>query len=297
MESKRLLNIKIEEKLKKEKKSFFVWLSHDVDWVRKDLIHSLYYTYKQKRIYHLKEIFFKEHRYWNFDKIMELEAKYNAKSTFFFLHETMSPNLKEINSLFKSRKRYSFFDKKIQAEIKKVDRSEWEVGLHGSYYSYANIDLLKMEKKLLENILGKNIIGSRQHYLNLKIPETWEFHNKLGFKYDSSFGAKNDVGFKDNIYYPFKPLENDFTVFPLSMMEGYLEKISKNNITLAKKIIDNLINTAIKKKTILSILWHNRSIDYLEFPNLYSLYVYILEQTRARNGEFILPKMFLNEKH
>lgn len=276
-------------------KQLLVWLSHDVDWVKKNFIHNLYYTYKQKRLYHLKELFFKENRYWNFDKIMELESKYNAKSTFFFLHETMKPNYSSFNSFLTSRTRYSFHDKKIESVIRTIDNAGWEIGLHGSYLSYQNYDLLKYEKELLDNILGKKVNGIRQHYLNLNIPKTWQNQEKLGFKYDSSFGLKNDVGFKDNIYYPFMPFKkSSFTVFPLVLMDGYLEKVAKYNYIKATKIIDNLFEIAIARKTILSVLWHNRSIDNKEFPLLYRLYEYILKRTVKLGGEFIMPNQIIN---
>jgi peptidoglycan/xylan/chitin deacetylase (PgdA/CDA1 family) len=276
-----------------KKPSFYVWLSHDVDWVKKDYIHSLYGFLKYKRTYHLKELFRKENRYWNFDKIVKLESEFGAKSTFFFLHETMGYD--NIDTWFKARYRYSLFNKEIQDEIICLDELGWEVGLHGSYYSYKRFDLLKQEKEILESILKKNVIGVRQHYLNLDVPKTWEYQYELGFKYDSSFGLKRDVGFKGNIYTPFSPFQNSFKVFPLVLMEGYLEMVSKNNIEKAKKIIDELIQKSIRHNAVLSVLWHNRSIDEKEYPILFKLYIYIMEQTLKNNGEFILPDEYLKK--
>ena len=277
-------------------KKFYVWLSHDVDWVSKDIIHSIYYFLKQKRLYHLIELLRPEKRYLNFKKIMELEAQYGAKSTFFFLHETMRASLLSMDSWFKARGRYSFRDKAIQDEIKHISVSGWEVGLHGSYRSYKDAKLLKFEKNLLEQVLGEEVVGIRQHYLNLNIPSTWKIHRELGLKYDSSFGLKRSVGFKDDVCYPFMPFaDSSFLVFPLVLMEGYLEIASKGNMAKAKKIIDDLILSCIEKKTIFSVLWHNRSIDEKEFPDLYMLYEYLLSKTKEMGGEFILPAEILKQ--
>ena len=82
----------------KDNDRLLVWLSHDVDWTKKDSIHSLYNFVKQKRFYHLRTLFHDKNSYWNFYSILELESKYNAKSTFFFLNESMKTSYKNIDS-------------------------------------------------------------------------------------------------------------------------------------------------------------------------------------------------------
>lgn len=275
-------------------KSLLVWLSHDVDWVKKDFIHSVYYFLYQKRVYHLKTLFSRKNTYWNFNTIMELETCYNAKSTFFFLNESMKPDLKKLNSFFISRGRYNIGDTHIVRMIKEIDREGWEIGVHGSYNSYMNETLLTREKSTLEQIVGHEIKGIRQHYLNLKIPVTWQIQKRIGFVYDSSFMMKKNYGLKESIIQPFKPLNDNFTVFPISIMDCFFDNKTRDFKTMTQ-LINDLIKQCIDKKSVLTIVWHLRTINKSEFPFLYKCYEYMLDYLYKINAKFILPMDLLYE--
>ena len=166
------------EKLIKPKlpagKSFLVWLSHDVDRVYKTLAHAFYYFIKNRKWHHLGHYFQGFNTYWNFEKIISLEAKHGVKSTFFFLNESMQAKWTDFKSFVLAKGRYDIRDPKIVKTIKLLDARGWEIGIHGSYRSYNDRQLLKKEKEILEEILGHPIESIRQHYLNLTIPETWQ---------------------------------------------------------------------------------------------------------------------------
>ena len=275
-----------------EGKDFLVWLSHDVDRVHKSAAHCLYYWLKDKRLYHLGSIFSKKDPYWNFEHIMELEAGYGAKSTFFFLNESIKPTLTKLKSFILSKGRYNLNNPKLISIIKRIDKDGWEVGLHGSYNSYLDKELLLHEKNVLEDIVGHPVCSIRQHYWNNSIPKTWQLQKSAGLKYDTTFVMKNDVGFYKNLCYPFRPFDDDFVVIPTAIMDGYLAEKAKNRKT-GERIIDELIDLAKEKRTILSVLWHNRVLNVKEFPLLYGLYVYLLESVKSNNGEFVLPQQIV----
>ena len=270
-------------------KEFLVWLSHDVDRTKKSFWHYMYYLMINKDMYHLKTMFSNHNPYWNFYRTMDLESKYNAKSTFFFLNESLRINFFNPKSVILSKGRYNVNSSEIQSIIREIDSSGWEIGLHGSYRSYNDAALLDKEKNILEQILGHSVNGTRQHYLNINIPETWKIQESTGLKYDSTFGLKNNVGIHPKYIKPFKPLKgSNFFVIPLVIMDGYLANIS-NSEDSAKKIIDQLIRECKEKGAILSVLWHSRSLNKLEFPFYWNLYEYILKTVLAENGAFVLP--------
>jgi len=275
-------------------KEFLVWLSHDVDRTRKSVWHSLYYLMMNRDMYHLKTMFSNDNPYWNFYRTMNLESKYSAKSTFFFLNESLRINVFNPRSIILSKGRYNINSREIKSIIREIDSSGWEIGLHGSFESYNDVELLHQEKNALEQILGHSVNGTRQHYLNIDIPKTWRIQKSTGLKYDSTFALKNNVGIHPKYFKPFKPFkDSNFVVFPLVVMDGYLGKIA-NSEYAAKKIIDDLITECKVKGAILSVLWHNRSLNELEFPFYWNLYKYILETTIAENGAFILPMDIIN---
>ena len=87
-----------------------------------------------------------------------------------------------------------------------LDKNGWEVGLHGSYNSFNNYALMKSEKQFLENILNHKVIGIRQHHLQIG-EKTWEIQKECGFKYDSSLGFNEKIGFKNKQYKFFSPVK------------------------------------------------------------------------------------------
>ena len=166
-----------------------------------------------------------------------------------------------------------------------MDNIGWEVGLHGSYDSYNNRDILRKEKNQLEAILGKPIEGIRQHYLNLEIPLTWNIHNNLGFKYDASFGLTEEVGFRQGICCPFFPLNNDFLEIPLTIMDSPLMDNYKDKKERLK-IINDLLDLAEANNSVVTILWHQRVFNEKEYPGYSETYEDIIIECQKRKAWF-----------
>lgn len=103
-----------------------------------------------------------------------------------------------------------------------------QVGLHGSYDSYLNETQLRKEKEKLERILGREITSSRQHYLRLRIPDTFRILEKIGIRDDYSLGFAHAPGFRSGTAtpYPFFDVENDrittLTLHPTVVMDTTL---------------------------------------------------------------------------
>ncbi len=269
--------------------NFLVWLSHDVDRVYKTFFHCLYYAYQQRKMSHISNALKGYNPYWSFQRILDVESKLGVKSTFFFLNESMSVDLCNPKSFVLAKGRYNILDKRVQNVIREIDHKGWEIGLHGSYNSYCQKELLANEKQVLEDIIGHPILGIRQHYLNLNIPQTWEIHRSLGLKYDASFGLTKMVGFRDDIYYPFRPFQDDFIVFPMTIMDNPLFKKFKYPHDTWNQCV-KLIEMAAEKKTILSILWHNQVFDEHDYPGYETTYIRLIKECQARGGYFCMGK-------
>lgn len=263
-------------------KTFAVCLTHDVDRVKKTYQYFTHFV-KTHDPYHLFSIFQKEEPYWNFERIMEIEKKYSVRSTFFFLNETKHPDLLHPKKWALSLGRYSFQNRDIVEIIQKLHADGWEIGLHGSYESYKDKNLLKKEKKELEDRLGDDVTGIRQHYLNLEIPKTWKIQYEVGFKYDATFGYRNNLGFRDEKYFPFHPLNNSFLEIPLIIHDGELFSNNKTEDKIWKICLD-LINTAETHEGLLTILWHQRVFNEKDFPNWSKIYENLIAVCKKRNA-------------
>ena len=246
-----------------ENKKFAVCLTHDVDEIYPPLSHTLLsslHCMKNSDFKKLKNQLFWKYKgkeyspYWNFKEIMNLEEKYGAKSTFYFLATD-----KDIR-----RFRYNIED--LENELGIIVDKGWEVGLHGGYYAYNDLEEMETEKERLEKVLGKAVIGYRNHYLRFKVPDTWELLAKVGFKYDTTFGYEDTVGFRNGMCHPFKPFnlngnkEIDILEIPLIIMDGALFG-SVKSFEEAWVITRRLIDTVEKYKGVITLLWHSNDFN------------------------------------
>ena len=244
-----------------DNRQFAVCLTHDVDEIYPPLKHTLLsaLTFLKKRdFFGLREqVFWKQHGkkkspYWNFQKIMDLEEKYGACSSFYFLATDADIY----------RFRYHIED--LEDELGQITDKGWEVGLHGGYYAYDNLEEILVEKKRLEQVLGGKVTGYRNHYLRFKVPDSWEYLAKAGFKYDTTFGYNEMVGFKNGMCHPFRPYnlqsgrEVNILEIPLTIMDSTLfEMVTSYNEAwdLAKRLVD----TVASCHGVFTLNWHSDS--------------------------------------
>lgn len=267
--------------------SFSLCLTHDVDRPYKTH-QSLFYAIKDRDPKHLRTLLPGINPYWQFEEVMKLEEDLDVRSAFYFLNE---------QNLFRDRPprewmrleswklysgRYSIFDPKIVDIIRKLDVGGWEVGLHGSYESFQSKSRLQYEKETLEEILGHSILGGRQHYLNLEKPDTWRHHADIGLKYDSSLGSATDCGFQYG-YDIKRPFDDEFVVFPLTLMENALPDPGEN-FEKAWDVCRRLLDEAAANDATMTILWHINKFSEQEYPGYRRIYRRIIEYAKKLNA-------------
>ena len=80
------------------------------------------------------------------------------------------------------------------------------LGIHPSYRSHQNYDLLQAEYKRFSGLLGHETHISRQHFLLLSLPDTYRKLISLGIREDYSMGYASSVGFRAGTSRPFQIL-------------------------------------------------------------------------------------------
>ena len=244
-----------------EGKNFTVCLTHDIDVVylytsKLSIMYNAVKSLKKHQIKTaLKMPFYKTNKNWNslcnFEDIMALEEKYGAKSSFYIL------------TLKREDLDFNFEVEDLEYELGNIADNGWEVGLHGGHNAYNNLDEIEDKKTRLEKVLGKKVVGYRNHFLKFKVPDTWELLSKAGFKYDTTFGYADMVGFRNGMCHPFKPfnldtgMEIDILEIPLTIMDCTLFDYMKLDMKGAWEITKLLIDTVEKYKGVITILWHN----------------------------------------
>jgi len=275
-------------------KKFAVCLTHDVDEIRKTYQHITRPLKLMKngdlrgirgQITSMKHKIQGNEPYWTFDELMAIEKKLGVKSTFFFLRETAPVKLHDPKTWKHYGRRYDFCNEKICRVIENLRSGGWEVGLHGSYESYKKPDMLKEEKSMLEGILKERVNGTRQHNLNLQIPETFLHHEKIGFEYDTSLGHKDSTGFRWGTCFPFHPVNEyekkgmKLLEIPLSVMDIVLFSTKDHWKTLT-----GIESEVEKYGGALTLLWHHTVFNEHDFPGWGAVYEKIVRVSNERGA-------------
>jgi len=238
---------------------FAVCLTHDIDSVYQSILSKGLSTLSPLKKGKLSEVIHTIYRmrskkvpFCNFSTIMDLEEKYGANSSFFFMVE----NPCEQN--------FAYNIEDLEPEICEIIDRGWEVGLHGGHTTYLNSQEMKKKKELLEKVTHKPVLGYRNHFLRFKIPDTWEYLSKVGFQYDSTLGYADCVGFRSGICHPFRPfnLNTDHAInileIPLIVMDGTLDSTYMRLDDEGKwNYIKLLIDRVASCHGVFTLLWHN----------------------------------------
>jgi peptidoglycan/xylan/chitin deacetylase (PgdA/CDA1 family) len=269
-----------------DNKKFAVCLTHDVDEIYPPWHHMFSSCISSLMKFRLRECNnqwlwkFKGKEsspYWNFREIMNLERKYDAKSTFYFLATDRDV----------LRFRYSLDD--LKDELGFIHDSGWEIGLHGGYYSYDNADEIIKEKKRIELLINSEITGYRSHYLRFRVPDTWKVLIEAGFTYDSTFGYADRMGFRNGTCYPFNPYdvqekkELDILEIQMNSMDTTLFDTSRNYQDRWMRM-KHLIDTVMGYNGVITINWHSTAFNCPFMAQREQMYKDILEYCYQKNA-------------
>lgn len=189
--------------------------------------------------------------YDEYDFILKLSSEYGIHSRFYFL---MSPFNR---SILKTPFGVNLFEK--------IKQHDFSIGLHPDMDTFDNPDKLSGEKKALEQFAGNSIIDSRQHYLQLQLPELWNTLEKCGIKTDSSLYYNSYPGFRTGTCTPhsvFNFLESRHIrviEYPLIFMEQTFVKFSNPEDVF--EMCRKLNETTKRFNGTFTILWHNSNFN------------------------------------
>jgi len=191
-----------------------------------------------------------------FKELLKIKKEYNVNTLFFFLigdYTTYDKNISSSNNKFKS-------------VIKSV-ADYAQIGLHPSYFTLKNTEKLKKEKLRLENIVNTPIVFSRQHYLRLSIPDTYQNLIDLGLQEDYTMGYAKVAGFRASTCTPFYFYDLDFEIqTPLKIFSfAFMDVTLKNHMKLSSE--ESLLKILSLKEEVKKVngtfisLFHNETLS------------------------------------
>jgi len=208
--------------------------------------------------------------YWLLDRTHE---GLNLPSMYFFLFADYGHNDKNLST---DNHRFLSLIKSI------ADKSA--VGIHPSYASNRSVYKLEKEIKGLSSVLHREVRQSRQHYLKLNFPETYNNLLQLDIQTDYTMGYAKRIGFRAGTCTPFKfynldiETETALTVVPFQVMDAslmyYMKLTPAQALAEAMQLADE---TRAVNGTFVT-LWHNETIgEYRQWQGWQGVFTGLLE--------------------
>jgi hypothetical protein len=181
----------------------------------------------------------------------------------------------------------NWYKQVVAASTKKLSKIGM-VGLHPSYASNFNEQLLHNEIKTLEQTMTLKVDVARQHYIIINWPITYNAYIKQGLQHDYTMGYSNANGFRAGTSRPFLwynlQLEKvmPLTIHPFCIMDHVHQQ---NYKTEAGKMIaewQNIISQLHACNGQLISVWHNHSLSnlpaYSGWNSLYQQFINLTKQ-------------------
>jgi hypothetical protein len=216
---------------------------------------------------------------WRFREILERER---TGSTFFVLaghddpHDGAAPE------------RYDELRPRL---VETIREAGGEIGLHGSYTAADDPERLAAQRSKLEALAGP-LLGHRYHYLRV---DPHRNLTGLPFRYDTTLGFPDAVGFRAGIARPFHPWDferdapADIVEIPLAAMDATLaeERYLGLSAKRAAPRLRALLDWAASNGGAFAVLWHPDRFDPLTSGGWDRLYWKLLEEIQARGGVYL----------
>ena len=200
--------------------------------------------------------------YNTFDWILNAVESVGLRSTFYFICDRKHRYDCD----------YSISHPWIVNLINKISARGHSIGLHPSFTSHLDgkqiaSEFITLKKIFSQAIERQNLVGSRQHFLRLKVPETLVYLNNIGIDYDSSLGYADQAGFRCGICYQYYAYDlysrkkMNLMLHPLIAMDVTLA--SYMNLGYSEAMQNKLLDLKMKCQKYngcFLILWHNTNL-------------------------------------
>ena len=196
--------------------------------------------------------------YDTYDLQLDIQKKYKIKTLYFFLFGE-----------------YAKFDKNVPVYnpvfhhlIKSISDTS-PIGIHPSYNSNKDKTKLETEIKRLSKVINREITFSRQHFLKLRLPETYKNLLELDITDDYSMGYAGKIGFRAGTCTPFLfydldlEVETKLRVHPFQVMDATLCNYMKIQPEDCHKFVKPIIDEIKSVNGTFVTLWHNESLSNL----------------------------------
>lgn len=172
---------------------------------------------------------------------------------------------------------YARYDKNISHRNKNYRKlirktsQKYRVGIHPSFASSkkGQRKKTKIERIRLERIIGKSVKISRQHFLRLELPKSYQRLIKSEITQDYTMGYSCMPGFRAGICTPYffydleKEKATNLMVFPFQILDGTFTHYLNLSPEKALEEIKSIMMEVKKVGGTFISVWHNETVNNL----------------------------------
>jgi len=159
----------------------------------------------------------------------------------------------------------------------------YKTGIHPSWQSGDNVDLLKEELEWLETVADKKIIHSRQHYIRFTLPETFRQLIRTGIEKDFSMGYGSINGFRASVCSSFywydleREEKTSLQLYPFCFMDANSLFEQKHSPQQAYLELVQYYEIIKKVNGVCISIWHNSLLgtgsENKGWPEMFELFM------------------------
>ena len=204
----------------------------------------------------------------SFEFQFELQKEFKLKPIYFILcgeYDTNDKNISIRKAAFRS--------------LIKTLGDHADVGIHPSFSSYLDIDKLRKEINSLSEVLHRPLTKSRQHFLRMNLPRSYQKLIELDISDDYTMGFASQAGFRAGIASTFRfyDLENDMVtnlrVHPFALMDGTMRDYLNLDLEASYALTTQLIDEVKAVGGTFIYLTHNEALGgeqrWVGWPEMY----------------------------
>lgn len=223
-----------------------------------------------EEIRHRNRVIFKHEQdpFDSFEYQFQLQEEYHLKPIYFIHCGDYDTNDKSI----------SIRQDAFRALIKRIGDYA-DVGIHPSFSSYLDPARLQTEVERLSLVLNREVTKSRQHFLRMTMPRSYQRLIELDIHDDYTMGYASQVGFRAGTAtaFHFYDLESDvatsLTIHPFAVMDGTLKDYLKLSNEDSYNEISKVVDEVRKVNGTFIYLTHNETLGgekrWVGWPEMY----------------------------
>jgi hypothetical protein len=222
--------------------------------------------------------------------VLDMENEFGVVSSFFF-PVCPSREWSRYDCVFSLDDPCRFRGKKVRvSEVMRIMVEQgFDVGLHGSYHSATDVEMLREQKNAVEKATGEQAITTRQHWLHWDMGCTPQNQHLAGFLADSTLGFNRNIGFRSGVSLPYYLFDvpNQETIPLLEVApvlhEGALFAANslEYDLDMAVNVVRRLIDRIVETCGCMTVVLHPHSfVD----KDCVKLYRWFLQYCTERGG-------------